>query len=316
MKLRSFRYLIGEGFKNIWLNRLMSIASIGVLAACMLIMGVSIVLSVNIDNAMGDLSKNNVIMVYFGDDLSDEQCKAVYEKVKKVENVSPEKADNSSTKYISRTEGLDSLLVDLYGEDYTEEEASVFNRLKETGNPLPNGARVQFEDLSKFEQTIKNIKAIDGVASIQSHNELSQKIVNIRTTINHGCVWIIALLLIIAFVIVSNTIRITMYNRKLEISIMKAVGATNRFIRFPFMVEGILLGIISAALTTGLLYTVYYFAADAIRNTLTIQPIPFRDMALTIFGIFVLIGVVLGLLCSAFTITKYLRKEGSEFRAL
>jgi cell division transport system permease protein len=265
---------------------------------------------------MGDLSKNNVIMVYFGDDLSDEQCKAVYEKVKKVENVSPEKADNSSTKYISRTEGLDSLLVDLYGEDYTEEEASVFNRLKETGNPLPNGARVQFEDLSKFEQTIKNIKAIDGVASIQSHNELSQKIVNIRTTINHGCVWIIALLLIIAFVIVSNTIRITMYNRKLEISIMKAVGATNRFIRFPFMVEGILLGIISAALTTGLLYTVYYFAADAIRNTLTIQPIPFRDMALTIFGIFVLIGVVLGLLCSAFTITKYLRKEGSEFRAL
>ena len=247
MKLRSFRYLIGEGFKNIWLNRLMSLASIGVLAACMLIMGVSIVLSVNIDNAMGDLSKNNVIMVYFGDDLSDEQCKAVYEKVKKVENVSPEKADNSSTKYISRTEGLDSLLVDLYGEDYTEEEASVFNRLKETGNPLPNGARVQFEDLSKFEQTIKNIKAIDGVASIQSHNELSQKIVNIRTTINHGCVWIIALLLIIAFVIVSNTIRITMYNRKLEISIMKAVGATNRFIRFPFMVEGILLGIISAA---------------------------------------------------------------------
>lgn len=311
MKLRSFRYLVGEGFKNIWLNRLMSLASIGVLIACMLIMGVSIVLSDNIDKAMGDLAKQSVVMVYFDKEMSDEDCQAAFEKVKKVSNV-----DAETALYIPSDQGLEDVIVDTYGENYTEEQAAVFDRLKERGNPLPNGARIQFNDLGLFDSTITAIKSIAGVSSIQSHRELAQKINNIGVTIHNGCMWIIVLLLIIAFVIVSNTIRITMYSRKLEISIMKAVGATNRFIRFPFMVEGVLLGVISAVLTTGVLYVVYHFAAGAIQNTLEMAPIPFRDMVLKLLGIFALIGVVLGLLCSAFTITKYLRKEGSEFRAI
>ncbi len=311
MKFRSFNYLIGEGFKNIWLNRLMSLASVGVLAACMLIMGVSIALSVNIDKAMGDLSDQNVVMVYFDNELNDQQCKEAFENVKNVQNVA---ADGAV--YVPRDDGLDSLIINAFGEDYTEEQAAVFERLRETGNPLPNGARIQFEDLEHFDSTVAAIEKVDGVDIVQSHRELAQKIYNIRTTINNGCIWIIALLLIIAFVIVSNTIRITMYNRKLEISIMKAVGATNRFIRFPFMVEGVLLGVISALMTTGLLYVVYHFASDAIRSSLDIVPIAFSEMVMSILGIFALIGVVLGLLCSAFTITKYLRKEGSDFRAI
>ncbi len=311
MKIRSFRYLVGEGFKNIWANRLMSLASIGVLIACMLIMGVSIVLSVNIDKALGDLSDQNVIMVYFEQELSDEECRAAFEKVKVTDNITTDAAT-----YITRDEGLQTQLILAYGEDYTEEEAAVFERLKEKGNPIPNGARLQLDDLGKFDATLKAIEAIDGVDMIQSHRDLAVKIYNIRTTINNGCMWIIVLLLIIAFVIVSNTIRITMYNRKLEISIMKAVGATNRFIRFPFMVEGVLLGAISALFTTGVLYVVYYFAVGAIKDSLGITPIPFREMVWGILAVFAVIGVVLGLLCSAFTITKYLRKEGSEFRAI
>ena len=107
-----------------------------------------------------------------------------------------------------------------------------------------------------------------------------------------------------------------MFSRKLEISIMKAVGATNRFIRFPFMVEGVLLGVLASLFTTGLLYVVYHFAGGTIQATLEMTPIPFREMVLKLLGIFGIIGVVLGLICSAFTITKYLRKEGSEFRAI
>ena len=311
MKIRSFRYLVGEGFKNIWANRLMSLASIGVLIACMLIMGVSIILSLNIDKALGDLSNQNVIMVYFDQKLSDEDCLKSFEKVKATDIITADAAT-----YITRDEGLETQLILAYGEDYTEEEAAVFERLKQNGNPIPNGARLQLDDLGKFDETIKALEKVEGVDMIQSHRDLAVKIYNIRTTVNNGCLWIIALLLIIAFVIVSNTIRITMYNRKLEISIMKAVGATNRFIRFPFLVEGVVLGVMAALLTTGVLYVVYYFAVQAIKDSIGITPIPFVGMVWSLLGIFALIGVVLGLLCSAFTITKYLRKEGSEFRAI
>ena len=118
-------------------------------------------------------------------------------------------------------------------------------------------------------------------------------------------------------VIISNTIRITMNSRKLEISIMKAVGATDSFIRAPFMVEGVVIGLFAAIFSTALLYGVYSIAIVKFESTLQgFTAIPFRDMALGLAGIFTLIGVVIGLLGSRFIIAKYLRKEGSEFRAL
>ena len=311
MKLRSFRYLVGEGFKNIWLNRLMSLASVGVLVACMLIMGVAIVLSENVNKAMGHLADQSVVMVYFEKELTDKECKDAFEKVKDLRNV---KAEGSE--YITADEGLESVIIDTFGENYTKEQAAVFERLREKGNPLSNGARIQLKDLGKFDKTVEEIEQIAGVSSTNSHRDLAKRINNISIIVRNGCLWIIGLLLIIAFVIVSNTIRITMFSRKLEISIMKAVGATNRFIRFPFMVEGVLLGVIASLFTTGLLYVVYHFAGGTIQSTLEMSPIPFRELVLKLLGIFAIIGIVLGLICSAFTITKYLRKEGSEFRAI
>ena len=311
MKLRSFRYLVGEGFKNIWLNRLMSLASVGVLVACMLIMGVAIVLSENVNKAMGHLADQSVVMVYFEKELTDKECKDAFEKVKDLRNV---KAEGSE--YITADEGLESVIIDTFGENYTKEQAAVFERLREKGNPLSNGARIQLKDLGKFDKTVEEIEQIAGVSSTNSHRDLAKRINNISIIVRNGCLWIIGLLLIIAFVIVSNTIRITRFSRKLEISIMKAVGATNRFIRFPFMVEGVLLGVIASIFTTGLLYVVYHFAGGTIQSTLEMSPIPFRELVLKLLGIFAVIGVVLGLICSAFTITKYLRKEGSEFRAI
>ena len=138
MKLRSFRYLVGEGFKNIWLNRLMSLASVGVLVACMLIMGVAIVLSENVNKAMGHLADQSVVMVYFEKELTDKECKDAFEKVKDLRNV---KAEGSE--YITADEGLESVIIDTFGENYTKEQAAVFERLREKGNPLSNGARIQ-----------------------------------------------------------------------------------------------------------------------------------------------------------------------------
>ena len=314
MKMRSFRYLIGEGIKNVWANRLMSLASIGVLVACMLITGVAGVLTINIDKSLGELEKQNVVMVYFGDEqnptesgakLTDDEAKALTkDKIAKLDNV-------AKAEFISREDGLDGLLSDM-GEEYD----ALFDYVSEE-NPLPNAARVYFEDLSKFASTIKAIEKVEGVKNVRHQRELAEKITGIRKTVNAGSIGIVALLLIIAFVIVCNTIRITMYNRKLEISIMKAVGATDRFIRFPFMVEGMTLGLLASLFTTGLLYAVYRVAITYIEETLTgFTAIPFRDFALPLFGLFALIGIAVGLIGSGIVISKYLRKEGSEFRAL
>ena len=130
-------------------------------------------------------------------------------------------------------------------------------------------------------------------------------------------VWIISILMLIALVIVSNTIRVTMYNRKLEISIMKAVGATDTFIRIPFVVEGAVIGIISALLAEGILYFCYRVATETIVDTLnTTDIVKYGDMAWILLGLFLGIGLIAGILGSAIMIGKYLRKEGSEFTAL
>ena len=314
MKMRSFRYLIGEGIKNVWANRLMSLASIGVLVACMLITGVAVVLSINVDKSLGDLEKQNVVMVYFGDEqnptddgkiLTDEEAKQLTtDKIAKLDNI-------AKVEFIGRDEGLEGLLSDM-GDEYD----ALFDYVNEQ-NPLPNAARVQFDDLAKFESTVKAIEKIEGVKNVRHQRELAEKITGIRKTVSAASIGIVALLLIIAFVIVCNTIRITMYNRKLEISIMKAVGATDRFIRFPFMVEGIMLGLLASVFTTGLLYAVYRIAITFMEETMTgFKAIAFREFALPLFGLFAAIGILVGLVGSCIIISKYLRKEGSEFRAL
>ena len=123
--------------------------------------------------------------------------------------------------------------------------------------------------------------------------------------------------MIISLVIVSNTIRVTMYNRKLEINIMKAVGATDSFIRIPFLVEGVAIGLLSALISMGLVYFLYKAVVETLKSVLNIASVvPFGQFAWQLLALFVVVGVFAGVFGSVFVITKYLKKEGSEFRAI
>ncbi len=373
MKTRSIRYLTGEGVKSIWVNRLMSVASVGVLVACMLLIGVAIALTVNVDKALGNLEQQNVVMVYFQDAaaaeydtpasqaatsdsssgssssssgssssssssssskssssgsssasssskttsgsseeeetldpsiLSQEECRALCDVIAGMNNV-------ASVEFIPSEEGLQRML-----DTMDPTQAQYFSWLEED-NPLSNAAKVTMTDLSQFDATVSAIEAIDGVENVYHQRDLAIKITSIKNGITVAGFWIIALLMVISLVIVSNTIRVTMYNRKLEISIMKAVGATNAFIRFPFVVEGIAIGLISACLTTGILYFVYNAVVGSMMTALGLtSAVAFRSFVWKVFGLFCGIGVFAGLFSSFFTISKYLRKEGSEFKAL
>ena len=350
MKLSSLRYLTKEGFKNTWANRLMSVASIGVLVACMVAIGLAVLISENAKLALGNLEKQNVVMAYMkdytwafysdkedneqagnaenaeqtetGDDAeqpdengikssdyvihNEEEAKALCDKIAKLDNV-------ESVEYISGEEGLEDIK-----KDFLKGQEEYFTFLDEKyGNPLSGAAKVTMKDMSLFSATLQKIEKIDGVDKIQSYGDLAEKISALKKGLGIAGFWIIAILMIISLVIVSNTIRITMYSRKLEISIMKAVGATDSFVRIPFIVEGILIGLISAIFSEGLLYFCYRVATETICATLgTNDIIKYSDLALNLFGLFVIIGVVAGVIGSITMIGKYLHKEGSEFAAI
>ena len=335
MKLGSIRYLIKEGFKGAWANRLMSLASIGVLVACMVVIGLAILISENVTLAVGTLEKQNVVMVYMKDynwalysDTNEipegkrsgadkngilksdyvihneKEAKALCDKIESLDNV-------DSVEYISSEQGLEAIKGAMI-----EGQEEYFNFLDdEYGNPISAAAKVTMKEMALFDKTVEEIKTLDGVDVVQSHGDLAEKIDTIKQGIYVAGFWIIAILIIISLVIVSNTVRVTMYNRKLEISIMKAVGATDAFIRIPFVIEGMIIGLISAAISEALIYFCYRVATEKISIMLG-QVVPFGNVAFLLLLVFVAIGVFAGALGSAFIIGKYLRHEGSEFTAI
>lgn len=370
MKLGSVKYLIGEGFKSAWINRLMTLASIGVLVACMVIIGLAILISENVNKALGTLEQQNVVMAYmkdyswayFGeganeteetektessetesteetgeedeeetkkededletvpnkDDIkpesymihNEEEALALCEKIEKIPNV-------AKVEFISSEKGLENT-TDKMLEGYSEKDKELFTFLDEDGgNPMPAAARITMKDMKLFDETLKKIEALPEISNTLSYGDTAEKIVSIKNGIGVAGVWIIAILLVISLVIVSNTIRVTMYNRKLDISIMKAVGATDAFVRLPFVVEGVIIGLISAVVAEGLLYFCYRVATETILSSFNSGSIvKFADMAGFLMLVFAGIGIFAGVIGSAIMIRKYLRREGSEFAAI
>ncbi len=305
MKLRTFRYLLSEGFKNVWSHRLMSVASSGVLMACMLMIGIVFSISANIDNYVSEIQKNAVVMAFFRDDVSREDALAATESIKNLDNI-------SEVKFVSKEEGLSSQ-EDSMGEEYKE----IFAILQDD-NPLPDGVQITISDLEQYNQTVESIRAVNGIDIIRQRGDYVDKLVAIRSVISIIGTGVILLLLIISLAIVSNTIKITMFTRKLEINIMKAVGATNRFIRTPFVIEGMLLGIIAGVVSTGFLYFIYKLAEQTLMSSFSGLGafVPFTKFAFPLLGVFILMGALVGSIGSAISIGKYLRHEGSEFNAI
>ena len=306
--MRSLRYLIKEGFRNVWHNSLMSIASIGVLVAVMVLIGAAMLLSVNVDAMLSNLQAQNVVMVYTTDSATEQQARAAYDEITALENV-----NTSACDFVTQEEGVQSL-IDSMGSQYEELFEFINEDDEQKGSWLPFGIRISFNDLSKFDSTIEQIAKVEYVDHINDSRDLTMKIVNIRSLVNTAGICVIVLLFATALVIIANTIKITMHSRKLEISIMKAIGATDNFIRTPFVIEGVILGLLSAAISTVIIYGVYSLVVDKVAR-MNMNAIPFADIGWFMLGVFLLLGVVTGCIGSIISIGKYLKKEGSEFRA-
>lgn len=244
--LNSFFYLVKQGFKNLWNNRLMSLASIGVLVSCMLLIGAAALLAVNVSSVVDELEDQSEAIVYLDDNTTEDDQTRIRKAIIATGKI-------ATVEFVPKGEALSQMMSAM------GDEGLLFEAYKEDNN-LPDSYRITFDDVSDLESTVAAIENIDGVLSVSAMTEVANVITGLKKMAYVGGVIIIGLLIAVSLMIVGNTIKITVFSRRREVNIMKYVGATNGFIRLPFIVEGMSLGVISGAISYGLIYFGYdYF---------------------------------------------------------
>ncbi len=308
MNWTSLKYLIKEGFRNTWSNRMMSIASICVLLSCLVIIGSTAMIFLNINSLVDRIENENVIMVYINDKdkdgnilVDDAGVEAIGNQLKALDNI-------QSVEFVSKEDAWASQLKTM------EDAQAEFFTTVSSDIPLPDAYKVTVANLGEFQKTVKEIKVIDNI-TVRENSDLAKKLDTISRGISIIAIVIISVLFAISLFIISNTIKLTVYSRRLEISIMKSVGATNSFVRLPFVVEGCILGVISGVISLGAVWGVYELAIHSFGDFLAelgLSALPFTDYALPMLGVFIAIGIVSGVGGSLITMRRYLNKEGSE----
>lgn len=293
----SLSYLTKEGFRNIRSNKLMSLASVAVLMSCLVIIGAAFLLFVNIDRMLGDISQENVIMVFIEDDATEEQIANMGRIIESLPNI-------RSNKFIPKEEAFPEVM------DSIGAASSLFEGME--SELLPDAYEVTLKDMDKYDESVMALETLENVIQLRHNRDFARQLTDLRNTASYISTAVILMLFVVSLFIISNTVRVTMYNRRLEIRIMKSVGATKWFIRWPFIVEGIVLGIISGLVSFVLVFALYQIVANAIGNivgALSITPAPFGNYAAIIFLAFVGTGVVTGAFGSIVSMNKYLKEQ-------
>ena len=294
MRINNLGYLLKEGIKGIFTHGFMSFAAVCVTVACLLIVGSFSILVYNVNIMVEQLNQTNEILAYVDENLSEAEAKSVGTKINMLDNVL--RAD-----FIAREEALESFI-----EDHQDEQES-FSGLDAAD--LRHRFRVVLEDNRLIQETDQNIQNIPGVVKTVAEYELAQGFSTIQDVLQIVSMGIIAVLLAVSLLIISNTVKLAMYDRRDEIAIMKMVGATNGFIRLPFVVEGFTLGMLGAALAFGLEWVMYNAMVvkigevDALR---LFQFVPFDELLIPMIATFAATGLFVGIVGSWTAIRKFM----------
>ncbi len=299
MKWSSFRYLTKQGLHNLRANRLMSLASIGVLTACLLLTGIAGLFSANVNSLVEYLGDQNETVVYLNQGLSDEQLASVDQTLRSMPGL-------AAVTYVSQEEVLETY------KGYMSEYADLFNDFEED-NPFHANYRVVLEDLNQMDGMIAQLEQIDGVYSVSAPTQLSSVFLTIQRAVTYAGWALVAVLALVSVVVISNTIRLTVFARRKEINIMKYVGATNGFIRWPFFVEGTSVGLISGLLAAGLVIGAYALVLNKVGAMSGFWGPILGSCLLSVgqvwpivLGAFLIFGVIIGSIGTATSIRKYL----------
>lgn len=290
-------YFLQSAFKSIRKNYLMTFASVFVLIACMLIIGTAYLCSANISAFMDDLGQKNEIVAYIDDSVEENSRDELKEKIENIKYV-------VDVTYVTKDEALEEYQKD-FGED-----GEYLSWFYGDENPLRNEFRIQVDEdqLQSFEKIAKDIKEMDGIANTSDSQEVVDILLSLKRVMDILGFWIMIILALVSWFIVSNTIKLAMLNRRHEINIMKYVGATNSFIRVPFILEGIIIGLIAAGVSFALQWVIYvYLLQPLAANMPFVDTVSFVNLCPVLILYFGGIGLFVGLVGSAFSINKYLK---------
>ena len=294
MKKNNIGYLLREGIRGIFLHGFMSFAAIWVTVACLIIMGTFGLVLFNLNEMIVELEQENEMLVYIDDTYSEAEAKSVGSQINLIANV-------HSAQFISREEALESFVEEQQDVDlFAGLEASTFR----------DRFVVTLEDNTKMRQTEQDIRAIEGVADVTAHYEIAEGFQTVQQILNIASFIIIAVLLVVSMLIISNTVKLAMYDRKDEIAIMKMVGATNGFIRWPFVVEGFILGIVASALAFFLewgLYNLLETQVAAVDSLTLITIVPFIEVVEIVAIGYAVVGFIVGVIGSLLSIRRFLQ---------
>ena len=293
MKMNNIGYLIKEGVHSIFSHGLMSFASVCVTVACMIIVGSFSILLYNLNIMVQELNQTNEVICYVDSAYTNAEAKSVHSRINMIDNVF--RAD-----YVSREQALEEFIED-------HDNDSAFQGVDP--QDLRHRIVVILEDNSRMEETVALLKQVDGVAMIDAEFELAEGFTTISSVLGLVSTGIIAILLIVSLLIISNTVKLAMYDRKNEIAIMKMVGATNGFIRFPFVVQGFCLGIIGAGLAFGAEWFLYDGLVKKIAEVDALglfNFVPFNELLLPMVIVFGAAGLFVGVFGSISAIRKFM----------
>ena len=301
MNWSSFKYLARQGLHSLRANRLMTLASIGVLTACLVLTGIAGLFGANINSLVAYLGDQNETVVYLDTDLTDEQLAQVDEAIRSMEGL-------ASVTYMSK----DAVLETYKG--YMGEYADLWDGFEGSENPFMANYRVVLEDLADLDAKVAELEAIPGVSKVNPPTELAGVFLGVQKAVNIAAWSLVGVLVVVSVVVISNTIRLTVFSRRKEINIMKYVGATNGFIRLPFFVEGMTSGFISgcsasAAVLGG--YALVLYFSDRLEGlwetVIGASLLPMGQIWYFVVGGFLLFGVLIGSLGTAVSVRKHLK---------
>ena len=297
MRYSVFSYLIKEGFKSTFKQKKMTSASIIIMCATMFIFGLFFVIGENVNSLITQIESQQGIQIFIEEDATETEIESLGNQIRAINGV-------NRVTFVSKEDALNSMKTTLGDE-------SLFEGWDEE-NPFPASYFVTLTDLSLNDSVQSQINKLDNVDEIESQNTTINRLQSIANGIQITTIIILVLLIIISIFIISYTIKLTVHARRREISIMKYVGATNSFIRGPFIVEGIIIGVISAVITLVILGLAYNGVMGGIGDSILIQEmgfglLSFSEMFYLVLTVYLILGVGIGVLGSTISMRKYLK---------
>lgn len=289
-----FAYYIREGLSSVFVHGFTSLAAVSVIAACLMITGIFTLVAYNIDLQIRELEGKSEIVVYIDESVSREDALALGDSIRRLDNI-------KSAEFVTKEQLFEDYLESLGDDAYVMEELR-------DDNPLRDSYQITMKDVSLHGETVKALDALNGVAASSSMQEVSERLIQIRRVVHLISLTLVALLGAVSVFIIANTVKLAMFARKEEIAVMKMVGATNHFIRAPFVVEGMFLGLCAALLAFFIQWGVYaYVTAQLAQGTAILTMVDFRTVWQPVLGIMAGAGLLLGVGGSVVTIRRFLK---------